>query len=197
MRDTNHIAVSTMSVLTAISTIHYGKSYCDGIVQNIILCVERFFLDMVPEKKIFAFFFAIGMFALYLLGSVWPDTDNPYSGIGKIIYIPLFKHHTWMHAIYIPAAMCAAGMFLKPFLFFGLGMIMHEFFDSFSYNGNMWFYPLPNKHHFLRLYRTSCFSEYVFVAIAMILMAAWSVFCWMDVIRRSWIYVVFTGFLCK
>lgn len=196
MRDTNHIVISAVTAFAAGSTVHYFGNADHGVIPYVITTrVSDFFAGMVPEKKIFAWLFVAGMFFLYLLGSVWPDTDHPYSGIGKIIYIPVFEHHTYMHAIYIPAALCAAGIFVKPFLFFGMGMLVHGFFDSFSYNGNKWFYPFGNKHHFFRLYGTSCLSEYVFVTVVVLVMLSWSVFCWMDVIQSSWLYMVLQSFL--
>lgn len=107
--------------------------------------------------------FITSAMALYILGSILPDIDHPYSMIGKIIYIPI-EHRTWTHAIYIPIILCIASIKIRLLLFLGLGMFLHDFWDAFSTSGIHWLYPKKMKHR-LKLYHTGTFSEYIFVAL--------------------------------
>lgn len=112
---------------------------------------------------------------LYLLGSLLPDADHPYSLIGKRVHVPV-AHRTWLHAIYIPAALMLAGIWMRCWLWLGLGYFFHLFWDGFSWSGIHWFYPHKGKHR-LKLYYTGKASEYVLVTVvwvaALALLGLW------------------------
>ena len=125
------------------------------------------------DKILFIYFPAVVL--LYLLGSLLPDIDHPHSAIGKIIHIPI-KHRTWLHAIYIPLILFIVSIWFRPVFYLGIGYFFHIFWDMFSATGIDWFYPKKNKHHILKLYKTSQLSEGVFVGISVTLSVLYCVF---------------------
>lgn len=121
---------------------------------------------------------------LYILGSLLPDIDHPYSAIGKIIHIPI-AHRTWLHAIYIPVGLFIGGIWIRCLFWLGLGYFFHLFWDSFSASGINWFYPKKNKHHILKLYHTSELSEGIFVGIFLMLFVVYLIFVILQVVNRE------------
>lgn len=123
-------------------------------------------------------------FALFFIGTLLPDIDNPKSILGRAFHLPV-RHRTWLHAIYIYLIPAVLGYLVHPvfsWLFFGV--FVHLFWDSFSAMGNCWFYKLfsdykeyPNgarvkKGHWLKLYHAGTWSEglllFVIVALTII-----------------------------
>lgn len=114
---------------------------------------------------------------MYFIGVLLPDIDNPDSILGRFIHVPV-KHRTWLHAIYLYLIPAILGWLIHPafsWLFFGV--FIHLFWDSFSTEGNCWFYKLfsdykeyPNgvkikKGHKLKLYHAGEWSEYLLLFI--------------------------------
>lgn len=115
--------------------------------------------------------------AVYFVGTLLPDIDNPNSMLGRYIHIPI-EHRTWLHAIYLYLIPAVLGWFVHPafsWLFFGV--FVHLFWDSFSAAGNCWFYKLLSdykeygggakvkKNHVIKLYHAGEWSEYVLLFI--------------------------------
>lgn len=125
--------------------------------------------------------------AAYLIGNLLPDIDNPDSTLGRFIHIPV-GHRTWLHAIYLYLLVAVIGMDFPVFAWMVLGVVVHLFWDSFSVCGNCWFYKMLSdyrvypdgakikKGHKLKLYRTGEWSEYLLVAI--IVMVSVGSFIW-------------------
>ena len=142
-------------------------------VKNVVTIVKDFLFDSgdIPFPVFLAT--AIG---LYLLGSLLPDIDTPYSTLGRIIYIP-FEHRTWTHAIWIPLILLIAGIWIRLLFWLGLGIFFHDFWDSFSASGIHWFYPIKRKgRNKLRLYHTGQRSEYIFAGVAWGILLVYAVF---------------------
>lgn len=103
---------------------------------------------------------------LYLIGALLPDIDTPYSTLGRIIYIPV-EHRTWTHALWFPVIFCIAGIWVRPLLWLGIGVLFHDCADFFSASGLQWFYPIKLKgKHKCKLYHTGHIGERVIVIIA-------------------------------
>ncbi len=174
MTGKSHITMNMLSMGAVADTIFVlQQRSSDTIGYMISENVKNFLLNngtfSVPV-------FYIVSILLYCLGAILPDIDYPYSPIGKVIHLP-FEHRTWTHAIWIPAILCIAGIFIRPLFYLGLGMLLHDFWDCFSASGIHWFYPIKNKHHFLTLYKSSHFSEYVFVFIFLLLFGGYTACC--------------------
>lgn len=159
-----------------------GKSHVAANLATVVLAVDAYQLCMLPgapgichaaAEAASAFVLDTGGMpvlayaalspALFLLGSILPDADHPYSPIGKVIHIPV-GHRTWMHAIYLPAILMAVGLYAKWTFWLGSGYFLHLFWDSFSRSGVHWLYPRKGKHR-LKAYYTGKASEYVFLTL--------------------------------
>ncbi len=123
---------------------------------------------------------------LYILGILLPDIDHPYSMIGKIIHLPI-QHRTWTHAIWLVLIFGLLSIPYRLCIFVGVGMFVHDFWDSFSRTGNRWFYPLDDefvkKHHKLKLYYTGQSSEYIVVGILIALLLVYTFFVFQHVFQ--------------
>lgn len=129
--------------------------------------------------------------AMFFLGTLLPDIDNPKSMLGRFIRLP-FKHRTWVHAVYLYLVFAVLGWYYPAFAWLFFGSFVHLFWDSFSAMGNCWFYKLfsdyreypsgakVKKGHKLKLYYAGEWSEYVLVFIIVVFTAA--TFVW---IRRA------------
>lgn len=126
----------------------------------------------------FAIYVGLAVF-LYILGTLLPDIDHPYSTIGKWIHLP-FQHRTWTHAIWPILILGGLSVPYRLCLFVAIGMFVHDFWDSFSRTGNRWFYPIDvefvKKHHKLKLYHTGQPLEYMIVGIFLGVMLVYTFF---------------------
>lgn len=130
----------------------------------------------------------------YLFGCLLPDIDNPNSILGRFIHIPV-KHRRWIHAIYLYLILAVLGLRNPVFGWMFFGVVVHLFWDSFSASGNCWLYKLlsdyrsyPNgayvkKGHKLKLYHAGETSEYVLVALIVLVSVA------------SYIWIVRAGYV--
>jgi membrane-bound metal-dependent hydrolase YbcI (DUF457 family) len=168
---------------------HLTTSTCTGLlVAGGVTCVElsnnppKWLLtvstaisDYVLHTSLSLFLYVPMVIALFLLGSILPDIDHPYSMIGRIIHIPV-QHRTWTHTAYIPIALWIASIPVRPLFWLGTGIFIHDLFDSVSASGLCWFYPFQKyrkygtgafvkKGHILKIYHTGKASEYVVVAV--------------------------------
>lgn len=117
--------------------------------------------------------------AVFLLGVLLPDIDNPKSLLGRIVHVPV-KHRRWFHAIYFYLPLLPLGFVHPMFGWLFFGVFVHLFWDSFSAMGNCWFYKILSdykeypggaqikKGHRLKLYHAGAWSEYLllFVIVA-------------------------------
>src|SRR3989339_753163 len=110
------------------------------------LLIALLFKSFLPEINYWLFLF------LVLLGSIFPDIDEPnskivnWSGfIGKII--SFFSHHRgFFHSLFfILLISLILNLFLSIYYLFGLvlGLFSHLFLDSLTKQGIVLFYPLP------------------------------------------------------
>ena len=114
-------------------------------------------------------------FVCALFGTLCTDCDSKSSIIGRYVYVPV-GHRTWTHAIYVPLFCFIVGQSIVPIAWFGLGWLIHEIMDAFSYEGNAFLYPFVgyNKFgqakvkkgiHICKFYRCGKTSEKIFVSI--------------------------------
>jgi hypothetical protein len=118
-------------------------------------------------------------FAFVIFGTLCTDCDSEKSIMGRILHIPV-EHHTWLHAIWIPALCAFAGLVFRPAMWFAFGWFLHEFMDSFSRRGNSYLYPIVGYNtygnaktkkgvHNFKLYYTGKTSEKIFVACVVLI----------------------------
>ena len=117
---------------------------------------------------------------LFFIGSVLPDIDSEKSAFGKYARLPV-KHRTFTHSVFFITPFLILGIFLwRPLLWLSFGMISHLFCDSFSKAGVCWFWPLSGyknydsgafvkKGYHLKLYGTGEWSEYLWVAVSVVI----------------------------
>lgn len=167
-----------------------GKSHIiTGFVSAGALCSTYCFLHAFPEGLaackaadmsfhfLFDMKFTAGLYIplcilFYLFGTVIPDIDSPHSLIGRYAYLPI-RHRTWTHC-FLPIILCVIiSVWFRPVVFFGIGIFIHLFYDSFSGTGIRWLYPLQFRYVCV-LYRTGGLSEYIFVAISSIALLFYS-----------------------
>lgn len=201
----NHIVTNTCSLTLGSIAVLYCKDYYTGFLSDKVKdtansiydfalnsdylprVLKNFYSAICDKTGISFISLYIGLcFVLFVIGSLLPDIDSKNSALGRYIHIPV-KHRTWTHSILIPVLMFI-GTIKLPFLFWiALGYTLHLFWDSLSRAGICWFYPLSHyadyggnirvkKHHYIKLYRTGCISEYVLVCIV-ILITIFTVIC--------------------
>lgn len=177
----NH-AISNISSLLLISdTVIYLKKYYHGVLQEYVNkagdSVYNFALNFCVSDKpvILKIAWLSVCFGLFILGSLFPDTDSKKSIIGRYIHIPV-RHRTWTHSIWVVLILGVISIVVRPMFWFTLGYFLHLFWDSLSKGGICWFYPISNyikydsgaqikKKHIFRLYKTGNVSEYVLVSV--------------------------------
>ena len=168
----SHVAMgATTLVITMDTCVLLGNKISS--LNPVLDTVKLFLMD--NQNMPFVAFIILSAI-LFFLGCLLPDIDYPYSTLGKIIYIPI-EHRTWTHAIWIPAALCVAGIKFRYLFWLGLGIFLHDFWVSFSSSGLDWFYPIQfKKRNHLKLYKVGEFTEYIIVAISICLSFALTFF---------------------
>ena len=168
MRGESHLGMAmSAGIITAGTCFLVLKSpdFSESI-KNAATAFTGFMLDSGDMMPIIFVPIAI---ILFLIGAILPDIDTPYSMLGRFICLP-FEHRTWTHAIWWPAALCVAGIWVRLLMWLGIGVFIHDFCDSFSASGLHWFYPIKNKNkHVLKLYHTGKGSEYAIVTISWVI----------------------------
>lgn len=179
----NHIITNATSVVLLGTVLVFGKTYkANSVTQKVVAPVCTTVYDYVTNHQfipVLLFYIISGLF--FLLGSLLPDIDSERSLLGKYIHLPV-EHRTWTHAVWAPLLFFTAGHFCRPFFWLGLGYILHLFWDSLSYAGICWFYPVSNykrhtnsikikKRHRFKLYRVGTVSEYILVILFLVLTA--------------------------
>lgn len=127
-----------------------------------IVCDYLFEYPSLPKIVVIAI-----SIVLYLLGLLLPDIDTPYSTLGKIICIPFIEHRTWTHAIWIPLGIGIASIWFRPIMFLAFGMLVHDFFDSFSMSSIKPFYPAKFEIG-IPIYKVGTIMETLLVIITII-----------------------------
>lgn len=166
MRGTSHIIMNVATAGSVGCTLFFMlKNNTSVFLHDIADASVNFLFNgfLETDNKMLVFYIP-AIVLLYIFGSVLPDADHPHSPISRVIHIPV-KHRTWLHAIYIPLILFIASVWFRPLFYLGAGYFFHIFWDSFSATGIDWFYPHKNKHHILKLYKTSQLSEGVFVGV--------------------------------
>lgn len=101
--------------------------------------------------------------AMYVLGTLGPDMDNPRSILGRRFHVPV-EHRTILHSLWpVVAFLCASALrtWLRPMAAFAAGWTAHLICDSFSMEGVRFFWPFRTRRHIFRLYTTGETSEAV------------------------------------
>jgi inner membrane protein len=89
--------------------------------------------------------------ALIAGGALVPDLDHPRSTIGRIFFpvsIPLSEwlgHRGPFHSFWLWGLLILAGLIWNPFLFIGVGAILHIFADCYTVSGVRAMAPWTNK----------------------------------------------------
>lgn len=171
MRGSSHMLTAAATGITIVGTLFWtAKSVSvPTVVRDISQSITHFLIPGNTGKLPIWAFVLIGVF-LYFIGSLLPDIDTPYSTLGKILYLP-FEHRTWTHALWLPAALCIGGIWVRLLFWMGVGVLVHDFWDSFSASGIHWFYPIGSgkKTKHIALYHTSQPSEFIVVGVALTL----------------------------
>ena len=174
MRGKSHIAANVSSVVALASTATILSETYTGIgsehIRNGIDVTTQWFQN-TGSLNPYLFAGLSGLF--FLLGSLLPDIDSPYSTLGKIVHIPV-KHRTWTHTIWFVIVFAVASIWFRPLVWLAVGFFLHLFWDNFSYSGVCFIYPIikKRKHHPLKLYRTSELSEFVVLAVVIVIAVA-------------------------
>ena len=153
----SHVITGITTAICVTDTVFFGLHSDVEWFHNASKAVHDFFLDKGDMN--IALFLVISVM-MYFLGTLLPDVDHPQSGIGRILHMPL-AHRTWTHALWIPAIFITTGIITQRYLvFLGIGMLVHDFFDSFSGSGINWLYPIKSRHY-ISVYTTGEFSEFL------------------------------------
>lgn len=172
MRGSNH---SLMNVITAgyvgMTGFLIMKTDAPDYMKTAVTASMDFLMDNGTIPMVM---YASIIFIAYLVGSILPDIDHPYSKLGRVIHVPV-KHRTWLHAIYLPSILLVTGIFFRWVFWLGLGCLFHLVWDSPSASGIDWFYPKRGKHR-VKLYYTGQASEYIFVSIFVAVFILYAVF---------------------
>lgn len=177
--------VSNVCTLTMLeTTILYFKKQYDGFGHDVINEYACELHDFVIGKTFHGPFilWIVGGFLLFLLGTLLPDIDSENSLLGRYIHIPI-EHRTWLHTMWIPMIFLIVSIWYPILIWLGLGYMIHLFWDSFSYCGVCYFYPISKyrrygngakvkQKHLFKLYRAGKSSEYVFISMIVILTLA-------------------------
>ena len=172
MTGKSHVTINALTVGLITEQLYVFEQY-DGTFGHFCGNALNFLLGSTGMPK-YTYIFCSAF--LFFVGSLFPDIDYPYSVIGKkFIYLPI-KHRTWTHAIWLPLISMILGIFYhRLFFWFGLGMFLHDFLDSFSATGIHWFYPIKNKKHVFKLYHTGSMFEYLIVSLVLVVFIAFNV----------------------
>lgn len=172
MRGGSHLGMNMATgIIVAETCFLTTKISSPEWLQTGVTVFSEFMLDGGDVPKII---FIPAVIILFLIGGLLPDIDTPYSMLGRIIYIPV-EHRTWTHAIWWPLIFCIAGIWVRPFMWLGLGIFMHDLWDHPSASGINWFYPKKRKKkHKFKLYHTGKASEYIIVGSFWTLMILYS-----------------------
>lgn len=109
-----------------------------------------------------------------VIGSVFPDIDEPNSYIGKrslgtsYIINALFGHRGLTHSLlpFILLVLLTIKFPVSMLIGFTAGYLFHILSDMFSKSGVPLFLPFSNKKYAIPIYRTGGISEHIIFAIA-------------------------------
>ena len=199
MRGYNHVVCSSVMFATACVSQHLSVKISTGKINqfwNIKMEPLHFFSELYIKIWNFLGFEQlnnfesiiklIGMFFIFIIGTLCTDCDSKTSLMGRILHMP-FEHKTWLHAIWIPLLCLCAGISFPPASWFALGWLSHEFMDAFSHCGIAYLYPFTTYRkcgfakqkkglHLFKCYYTGKQSETIFVILFVFLNIVFSLF---------------------
>lgn len=128
-----------------------------------------------PQGNIPQIVWYVSGLLLFLLGTLLPDIDSETSILGRFIHIPI-GHRTWTHTIWIPIMLFGLSIWYHIIIWLCLGYFLHLFWDSLSYGGICFLYPISKyrtygsgakvkQKHIFKFYRTGKTSEYVLIGV--------------------------------
>lgn len=176
MMGKNHLIVNTCSVtLAGLGVRLLVTEPQTELIEKWVVPVARTVSDYVSSLSTPMLMICL---ALFLLATLAPDIDNDKSTLGRWLSLP-FEHRTWTHTAWFCMIFGAVAWFWRPFSAFLLGYILHIFWDSLSYGGVCWFYPISRyksfgtegkvkRRHLFKLYRVGQMSESVVVGVVCI-----------------------------
>lgn len=171
MTGSSHMATGVATAAVAYDTYLLMVHMPDESIWNTVATKSAEFLI---QTSLPLFVYIPICLVLFLIGLLIPDVDHPYSMIGRHFYIP-FKHRTWTHC-WLPLLLCSiGGIWYRACIWLGIGIFVHIFWDSLSMSGVQWLYPLKTKHY-IKLYHTSEPSEYIVMAIFVMLSIIYTMF---------------------
>lgn len=175
MRGGSHLATGVASAaVIADSYILLHSPSAGSFANHVADAVAGFLMDNTKPVTMYMFLYIPLCAVLYMLGTIIPDVDSPYSMVGRRLYLPV-PHRTWTHC-WLPLLIFGIlGLFVRPSVFLCIGIFVHMFFDSFSASGVYWLYPLKFKIR-CPIYHTGSPSEYIFATLVCVISFAYSVF---------------------
>lgn len=171
----NHMVAHVCSValiscgMTLLSHTNFGTEFSSHITNQMRILV------VLPHNDIPNFVWYVGCVLLFIIGTWLPDIDNKNSILGRFIHLPI-EHRTWTHTIWVLILIFGISIWYRMLFWLGFGYFLHLCWDSISYGGVCWFYPIsqymtyPNgakikKKHIFKIYRAGKASEYVLIGV--------------------------------
>jgi len=170
LRGKNHIA---MNCCTAVCLAELGAVLRDVYTgpghAAVSSCVDSVASYFHNNGALNPYLFAGLCVSFFVLGSLLPDIDSPYSTIGRVVHVPV-EHRTWTHTIWFVIAFGIGSIWFRPLIWLAFAFFFHLFWDNFSRSGICFIYPIvkKRKHHFLKLYTTSSTSELIVVIVVLL-----------------------------
>lgn len=175
MRGGSHLATGVASAAVVMDSYILLHSVSAGPLANQIAnAVAGFLMDNTKVVTIPMLLYVPLCLIFYMLGTIIPDVDSPYSMVGKRFYLPI-PHRTWTHCWLPLLVFGILGFFARPSTFLCIGIFVHMFFDSFSASGVYWLYPLKFKIR-CPIYHTGSPTEYIFATLVCVASVVYSVF---------------------
>lgn len=174
----NHIITNVCSLVCLSDVLSLESNYVGHFAPQVHMITNQFTHYLNPQTSIPMFLFKFICIFLFLLGTLFVDTDSPNSLLGRYIYIPV-EHRTWMHTIWIVIAVAFVSMFFHVLFWFWFGYLLHLFWDSLSNGGICYFYPISKykgygngakvkQKHIFKLYKVGSISEYILVGLVVV-----------------------------
>lgn len=199
----DHIISNVCSgVLLVEGLFAVNTCYTDVCAKEVHNVTEHMIADLIHPCNLNPWLILAISVGLFLLGTLLPDIDSKTSMLGRLVHIPV-GHRTWTHTIWVCALLFLPCIWQKIFIWLFLGYVLHLFWDSFSKAGVCWFYPISQyrsygnakvkRLHILRLYRTGNTSEFVIVAMLIVVTILITILCYKNNIIQQAVLIIKTS----
>lgn len=176
MTGKNHVSSNIASGMILGSAGCVLNTY-QGPFASIVHCVIDFIYRnlILPQDGLPWFCWVTTSAAMFILGSLLPDTDNEGSSLTPVIRLP-FEHRTWTHTMWAVCLLLLPVFWYRVLFWLAFGYFLHLFWDSLSYCGVCYFYPISKYrvyasgakvkiNHPCKVYRVGATSETVLMAV--------------------------------